>query len=93
MRESSTKQIDAVWILHSANSDRCHLEAIYSNFEAFIGPGMQGMTTVIITKCDEKMKKGDYFQYPNANQFILPEKYNQLDEDDREERFWVKIMK
>jgi hypothetical protein len=76
MSKSSTKQFDAVWILHSANSDRCYLGAIFSNFEAIIGPGMQGMTTVIITKCDGVMERGDYFQYPNLDPFILPECYN-----------------
>jgi hypothetical protein len=76
MSKSSTKQFDAVWILHSANSDRCYLETIFSNFEAFIGPGMRGMTTVIITKCDGVMKSGDYIQYPNIDPFILPKGYN-----------------
>ena len=38
MNESSTKQIDAVWIAHSANSDKCYLESIFSTFEDFIGP-------------------------------------------------------
>ena len=61
MSNSSTKQIDAVWILHSAKSDRCHLEEIFSQFEAFIGPDMRGMTTVIITQCDTVMERGDYF--------------------------------
>ena len=94
MSESSTKQFDAVWILHSANSDRCYLEAIYTNFEAFIGSGMRGMTTVIITKCDSKMERGDYFQFPNKDKFKLPKGYEEeLDKDIREELFWIKIMK
>jgi hypothetical protein len=93
MSKSSTKQFDAVWIVHSANSDRCHLNAIFSNFEAFIGPGMAGITTVIINKCDSLMKLDDYFQYPNIDPFPFPESYNGLDEDEREERFWGKMMK
>jgi hypothetical protein len=82
MSKSSTKQFDAVWILHSANSDRCHLNAIFSNIEAFLGPEMQGITTVIITKCDFVMKSGDYFQYP-GDPFIEPKGYDddELDED------------
>ena len=93
MSEQSTKQFDAVWILHSAKSDRCHLESIYSNFEAFIGPGMRGMTTVIVTKCDSVMQTGDYFQRPDP--FILPQCYDddELDNDTKEELFWVKMMK
>ena len=61
MNESSTKQIDAVWIVHGAKSERCYLEAIFSHFEAFIGPYMRGMTTVIITQSDTVMERGDYF--------------------------------
>jgi hypothetical protein len=61
MNESSTKQIDAVWILHSAKSDRCHLQDIFSKFEAFIGPEMRKLTTIIITQCDTVMEFGDYF--------------------------------
>jgi hypothetical protein len=93
MSKSSTKQFNAVWIVHSAKSDRCHLEAIFLNFEDLFGPGMREMTTVIITKCDSMMERGDYFQYPCTDSFILPEEYKKLDEDDRKERFWVKIMK
>ena len=55
MNESSTKQIDAVWILHSAKSDRSYLKTIFSTFEAIIGAEMWGLTTIIITQCDEKM--------------------------------------
>ena len=36
--------------------------------------------TVIITKCDSKMERGDYFQYPNTDQFNFPQGYN--DEQD-----------
>jgi len=94
MSESSTKQFDAVWIVHSAKSDRCHLEAIFSNFEDFFRPGMRGITTVIISKCDSVMERGDYFQYPNIDPFTLPEEYeDELDKVIREELFWVKIMK
>ena len=32
MSKSSTKQFDAVWIVHSAKSDRSYLNAIFSNF-------------------------------------------------------------
>ena len=38
MNCSSTRQIDAVWIAHNASSKRCYLKAIFSEFEAFIGP-------------------------------------------------------
>jgi hypothetical protein len=94
MSKSSTKQFDAVLILHSANSDRCHLNTIFSKIEAFIGPGMRGMTSVIITKCDGVMESGDYFQYPNIDPFNLPEGYyDEPDKDIREGLFWVKIMK
>jgi hypothetical protein len=40
MNENSSKQIDAVWILQGASSEKCYLEAIFSKFEAFIGPEM-----------------------------------------------------
>jgi hypothetical protein len=55
MNENSSKQIDAVWILHSSSSNRCHLEDIFSKFEALIGPEMSGMTTIIISQCDTAM--------------------------------------
>jgi hypothetical protein len=94
MSKSSTKQFDAVWILNSADSDRCHLNTIFSNIEAFIGPGMRGMTTVIITKCDGMMQRGDYFQNPNRDPFTLPDEYeDEPDEEIREGLFWVKLMK
>lgn len=54
---------------------------------------MPGITTVIITKCDSMMKLDDYFQYPNIDPFTFPESYTCLDEDEREERFWCKMMK
>jgi predicted GTPase len=37
MNESSTRQIDAVWIAHSANSDKCYLEPIFLHFRASLG--------------------------------------------------------
>ena len=92
MNEHSTKQIDAVWILHSAPSSRCYLEYIFSSFEAFIGPEMRGMTTIIITHCDLNMEKGDYFQYPKDNPFKVPEHYNKFKENIRKRQFWVRIM-
>ena len=93
MKESTTKQIDAVWILHSAKSDRCQLKDIFSKFEAFIGPEMRGMTTIIITQCDRVMETGDYFQYPKEDPFKVPEYYNDEDEENLEDLFWVNIMK
>jgi hypothetical protein len=45
MNESSTRNIDAIWIVHSAKSDRCYLKAIFSEYEAFIGPEMRGIKT------------------------------------------------
>ena len=92
MNESSTKQIDAVWIVHGAKSERCYLDAIFSHFEAFIGPDMWEMTTVIITQCDKMMEHGDYFQYPKIDSFKVPEFYNKLDDKIRKTLFWVKIM-
>ena len=92
MNESSTKQIDAVWILHSAVSDRCHLDTIYSNFEAIIGPEIRGMTTIIITKCDSVMSIGDYDQYPKEEPFKVPKFYNDFDPETQKELFWVKMM-
>ena len=89
---SSTKQIDAIWILHDASSNKCYLEAIFSDFEAFIGPEMRGVTTVIITRCDTALERGDYFQYPKVNPFKLPEEYDKVEEDILKELFWVKIM-
>ena len=55
MNESSTKQIDAVWMLHDASSKKCYLKTIYSNFEAIIGTELRGLTTIIITQCDSVM--------------------------------------
>jgi hypothetical protein len=82
MNESSTRQIDAVWILHEASSKRCYMKAIFSDFEYFIGPEMRGMTTIIITQCDLVMESGDYFQYPQIiGPFKVPHDYNELDED------------
>jgi hypothetical protein len=49
MNESSTKQIDAVWLVHGGKSEKCYLEAIFREFEEFIGPEMRALTTVIIT--------------------------------------------
>jgi hypothetical protein len=92
MSESSTKQIDAVWIVHSAKSERCYLNAIFSEFEALIGPYMRGMTTILITQIDMAMKKGDY-PHPNEEPFKVPEFYNKLKENIRKNYFWVKIMK
>jgi hypothetical protein len=90
MSESSTSQIDAVWIVHDASSKRCYLEAIFSNFEDFIGSEMRGLTTIIITQCDRVMEIGDYFQYPNEDPFKIPEFYNELKENIRKTLFWVK---
>ena len=53
---------------------------------------MQEMTSVIINKCDTLMKNGDFFQYPIEDPFILPIEYDGLDEENRNERFWVKMM-
>ena len=39
------------------------------------------------------MKNGDFFQYPIKGPFILPKEYDELDEENRNERFWVKMMK
>jgi hypothetical protein len=78
MSKSSTKQIDALWIVHSAKSDRCYLKDILSKFDAFIGPGIRELTTVIVNKCDSLMKIGDYLQYPNKDPFIFPESYDDL---------------
>ena len=38
------------------------------------------------------METGDYFQYPNTDKFNLPQAYNQLRENKKKERFWVKMM-
>jgi hypothetical protein len=38
------------------------------------------------------MKKGDYFQIPKERPFKVPEYYDDEDEEDREDLFWVKIM-
>ena len=93
MSESSTRQIDAVWIVHSALSDRCHLKDYYYAFEAFVGLEIRGMTTVIITKCDSVMSDGDYFQYPLKEPFKVPECYNdELDLDTLNELFWMIMM-
>jgi hypothetical protein len=93
MNEHSTKQIDAVWIIHGAKSHRCYLKAIFSEFEGLLGPYMRGMTTIIITQCDTVMESGDYFQYPKNDPFKVPEFYNGVDdEDSQNELFWVKIM-
>jgi hypothetical protein len=92
INESSTRQIDAVWILHDASSHRCYLEAIFSEFEAFIGPEMRGMTTIIITQCDTVMESGDYFQFPEEAPFKVPEYYNEFDYETQKELFWEKIM-
>jgi hypothetical protein len=79
MSESSTKQFDAVWIVHSANSDRCHLNKIYSIFEPLFGADMRKITTVIISKCDKEMEEGDFIQFPNTYPFVLPECYDGLE--------------
>lgn len=50
------------------------------------------MTTIIMTQCDMMMEHGDYFQYPKADPFKVPEEYNELDEEIRNDLFWVKIM-
>lgn len=71
MSKSSTKQFDAIWILHSANSDRSYLNFILSKFEALFGADMRKCTTVIISKCDEKMLKGDFKQYPNKEEIKI----------------------
>ena len=92
MNESSTRQIDAVWIVHAASSQRCYLEAIFSDFEASIGPDMRGMTAIIITQCDTVMESGDYLQCPKEEPFKVPEDYNEEDDESRKELFWVKIM-
>jgi len=92
MSEDSTRQIDAIWILHDASSKRCYLETILHDFEGIIGPLMLSITTIIITQCDIVMKKGDYFQYPIDLPFKVPEHYNDEDEDDRKDLFWVKLM-
>jgi hypothetical protein len=60
MKENSSKQIDAVWILHEGSSKKCYLEDIFSKFEALIGPKMGRTTTILITQCDAVMQKGDY---------------------------------
>jgi hypothetical protein len=57
---------------------------------------MRGMTTIIITKCDAEMERGDYFQNPKEDSFNVSEESNIEDEEDQEEgddSFWVKIMK
>ena len=92
MNESSTQQIDAVWIVHGAKSERCYLKAIFTEFSALIGPEMRGLTTIIITQCDTVMESGDYFQYPKEDPFKVPEGYNDVDDESRNELFWVKIM-
>jgi predicted GTPase len=92
MNENSTKQIDAVWILHGASNFRCYLDAIFSSFKELIGPEMRGMTTIIISQCDTAMESGDYNQYPKGALFNEPEDYNEEDEITRKDRFWVKIM-
>ena len=38
------------------------------------------------------MQSGDYFQYPNEYPFKVPENYNYVDKDTRNELFWVKMM-
>ena len=95
MSKSSTKQFDAIWILHSANSDRSYLDVILSKFEPFFGADMRKCTTVIISKCDEKMRKGDFFQYPNDEEmkkgdyfqcpntypFVLPKSYQYINNE------------
>jgi hypothetical protein len=92
MDNSSTKQIDAVWIVQSASTTRSYLESIFSNFESFIGPEIREMTTIIITQCDAVMEKGDYYQLPKKGPFKVPEHYNKLKENIRKNFFWVKIM-
>ena len=51
------------------------------------------MTTIIITQCDTVMEDGDYFQNPKEDPFEVPESYKGLDDECRNELFWVKIMK
>jgi hypothetical protein len=34
------------------------------------------MATIIITKCDNVMERGDYFQYPEGIKFKVPEEYD-----------------
>ena len=83
IEKNSTKQIDAVWIVHDASNTRSYLEAIFYRFEDLLGPEMLGMTTIIINKCDIIMERGDYFQCPKEVPFNLPEDYNDVDEDIR----------
>jgi hypothetical protein len=78
MLKSSTKQIDAIWIVHDGAGWRCFLNSIASGFEKFIGSKMWKMTTIIITQCDGTMKKGDYLQYPNKFAFKVPDFYNRF---------------
>ena len=89
MNESSTKQIDAVWILHDASSKTCYLKKIFSSFEAIIGTEILGMTTILITQCDSVMSFGDHLQYPAEVPFKVPKDYNDLDDESRNELFWV----
>jgi hypothetical protein len=48
---------------------------------------MRKLTTIIITKCDNVKQRGDYFLYSKEDQFNLPEDYNEIDEDIREDLF------
>lgn len=54
---------------------------------------MRGLTTILITHCDEMMRPGDYFQYPKKGPFKEPESYEKLSDKARNNRFWVKIMR
>ena len=93
MSDSSTRQLDAIWILHDASSKRCYLEAIFSNFEASIGPEMRGMATILIAQCDMVMEGGDHIQYPKDVPFKVPEHYQFYDDEDiQKELFWNRIM-
>ena len=93
MNNASTKQIDAVWIVHDAASKRCYLDSIFDDFKGSIGAGLRGMTTVIITQCDKVMEAGDYLQYPKEGPFEVPAGYGDVDDAEiRNELFWVKIM-
>lgn len=93
MNNSSTKQIDAVWIVHDAASNRCYLESIFDDFKGSIGAELRRTSTVIITQCDKVMEAGDYLQYPKEGPFEVPEGYDDVDNAEiRNELFWVKIM-
>lgn len=93
MNNSSTKQIDAIWIVQSCTNTRSYLDAMIVPFESFIGKAeILKMTTVIISHCDMMMEKGDFFQLPNRDPFKVPEEYNGLRDSIKKERFWVKIM-